>query len=230
CVKSALGDNYYLISVVLGGRTHNWFIEKFFKDTLTELKRQKADVYKYLDDKASSIPPGSDGLVSVNYLQGRFFPPDPNVRGLFIGHTWSHTRYHFYRAILESIAYDHYLTKKIIGELVPDIDFQTVTAIGSGAKSELWMQIKADVLKTRYMSLLRSDLATLGAAIVAGCGAGVFKDIESVTGRFSKPNIIVEPVPGEDKKYKKYIQVYEDLFQILKETYRKLSSPGEYLE
>jgi xylulokinase len=227
CVKSALGDNYYLISVVLGGRTHNWFIEEFFKDILTLQEKQGGDIYKYLDDRASFISPGSDGLVSVNYLQGRFFPPDPNVRGLFVGHTWAHTRYHFYRAILESIAYDHYLTKKIISGLVPGINFQSVTAIGSGAKSEFWMQIKSDVLQLKYASLPRSDMSTLGAAIVAGYGAGVFKDIESVTTRFSKPNVIIEPVMGEEKKYKKYIRIYEDLFSALKETYRKLSVEGE---
>ncbi len=223
CVKSALGDNYYLISVVLGGRTHNWFIEEFFKDILTLHGKKYEDIYKHLDDRASFISPGSDGLVSVNYLQGRFFPPDPNVRGLFVGHTWAHTRDHFYRAILESIAYDHYLTKEIISELVPGINFQTVTAIGSGAKSEFWMQIKSDVLQIKYMSLPRSDLSTLGAAIVAGYGAGVYKDIESIITQFSKPKIIIEPKKGEDEKYKKYIRIYEDLFSVLKETYKKLS-------
>jgi xylulokinase len=70
-------------------------------------------------------------------------------------------------------------------------------------------------------------MSTLGAAIVAGDGAGVFKDIESVTTRFSKPNVIIEPVMGEEKKYKKYIRIYEDLFSALKETYRKLSVEGE---
>ncbi len=80
------------------------------------------DIYRHLDDKAREIPPGSDGLVSINYLQGRFFPPDPSTRGLFIGHTWAHTRMHFYRAILESIAYDHFITREIIRELLPGTD------------------------------------------------------------------------------------------------------------
>ena len=120
CVKGAVGDKYYLISVVLGGRTHNWFIEQFFAEEAEKVRRDGGDVYRHLDEKAAAISPGSDGLISINYLQGRFFPPDPSTRGLFIGHTWAHTRIHFYRAILESIAYDHYLTRQIIRELLPE--------------------------------------------------------------------------------------------------------------
>ena len=225
-MKSAMGNTYYLISVVLGGRTHNWFIEQFFRDEAERCRQRGESIYAYLDEKAAAIPPGSDGLVSINYLQGRFFPPDPNVRGLFIGHTWAHTPYHFYRALLESIAYDHYLTKQIIQSLVPGIDFPSVTAIGSGAESLFWMQIKADVLQSRYVNLVRSDLATLGAALVGGYSAGIFKDIESVTGRFSSPKAVVQPEKGGGKVYEKYIRIYENLFPSLKEIYKALAHQG----
>jgi xylulokinase len=226
-MKSAMGNTYYLISVVLGGRTHNWFIEQFFRDEVELCRQRNESVYAYLDEKAAAIPPGSDGLVSINYLQGRFFPPDPNVRGLFIGHTWAHTPYHFYRALLESIAYDHYLTKLIIQSLVPGIDFPSVTAIGSGAESLFWMQIKADVLQLRYVNLVRSDLATLGAALIGGYSAGIFKDIESVTSRFSSPRTVVQPKRGGDKAYGKYIRIYENLFPALKEIYKALAHQEE---
>jgi xylulokinase len=222
-MKSAIGDAYYLISVVLGGRTHNWFIEQFFSEELERCRQKNESIYAYLDEKAAAISPGSDGLVSINYLQGRFFPPDPNVRGLFIGHSWAHTPYHFYRAILESIAYDHYLTKRIIQSMVPGIDFPRVTAIGSGAESAFWMQIKADVLQSQYMNLERNDLATLGAALIGGYAAGEFKDIESVTERFSSSRTVVEPRKAGDKVYQKYIRIYENLFPLLKDTYKSLA-------
>jgi xylulokinase len=224
CVKSAVGDQYYLITVVLGGRTHNWFIEEFFKDEAAAVRKSGGDIYRHLDDKARAIPPGSDGLVSINYLQGRFFPPDPFVRGLFIGHTWAHTRMHFYRSILESIAYDHYLSREIIRELVPRTVLQSVTAIGSGAKSQLWMQIKADVLQASYQSLHRSDLSTLGAALLAGFGVGMFTNPEEVTRRYATVKQRIEPTPGEGEKYRKYIEVYDELFRSLKSAYRKLAT------
>lgn len=223
CMKSAIGNTFYLISVVLGGRTHNWFIDQFCAEDTAAAAASNQSVYQYLDAKAAAIPAGSEGLVSINYLQGRFFPPEPSVRGLLIGHTWGHTRHHFYRAILESIAYDHYLTKEIMKSLVPDSDFTTVTAIGSGANSELWMRIKADVLGQTYMSLSRSDLSTLGAAIVAGYGAGVFTDIESITRRFGKSGKLIRPRRGEFEKYAPLIEVYKNLFPCVKDSYQKIS-------
>ena len=223
CVKAAAGGGYYLITVVLGGRTHNWFIEEFFPEEAAAVRAAGGDIYRHLDDKARAVPPGSDGLVSINYLQGRFFPPDPSTRGLFIGHTWAHTRMHFYRAILESIAYDHWISREIIRGLVPDTTLGTVTAIGSGARSELWMQIKADVLQAPYQSLHRSDLSTLGSAILAGLATGVFSGPQEVAKRFVSVKQRVEPTPGADKAYRKYIEVYDELFRSLKGVYRRLA-------
>jgi xylulokinase len=182
-----------------------------------------ASVYEYLDSLASKVPAGSDGLVSINYLQGRFFPPDPAVRGLFIGHSWAHTRMHFYRAILESIAYDHYLTREIIRELIPGLALGTVTAIGSGAASRLWMQIKADVLQSPYRSLVRSDLSTLGAAMVGGVAAGLFQDVQSLGRRFARPLHEVQPTPGADAAYRRNIEAYRQLFERLAPVYKTLS-------
>ncbi|MGQ9615937.1 MAG: FGGY-family carbohydrate kinase [Spirochaetota bacterium] len=224
CMKSAIGDKYYLMSVVLGGRTHRWFIDEFFSEEKARLEQNGVDVYSWLDDQASKLPPGSDGLIAIDYLQGRFFPPDPYIRGLFIGHTWAHKKIHFYRAILESIAYDHCLTLRIIKELLPDLDVKMVTAFGSGSKSRFWMQIKSDILQIPYQNLHRSDLATLGVALIAGYAAGVFRDIYKILDDFVDRKVRVDPAPGENRKYEKYIGVYGELFEALKGIYKRISS------
>jgi xylulokinase len=229
CLKSALGEGYFLLSVVLGGRTHNWFVEQFGGSDGRDSAVVNAggeSAYERLDREAERIAPGSEGLVSINYLQGRFFPPDPYQRGLFVGHTWAHTKAHFYRSILESIAYDHYLTREIISELLPDLELGTVTAIGSGAQSRLWLQIKADVLQATYQTLARSDLATLGSAVIAGCAVGLFKDAASLAERLTRPERVVEPRAGEQKRYLPYVAIYRELFPTLKETYRRLAGAG----
>jgi xylulokinase len=108
--------------------------------------------------------------------------------------------------------------------MVPGTSLGSVTAIGSGARSELWMQIKADVLQAAYQSLHRSDLSTLGSAMLAGLSVGLFSGAEEVTRRFVSVKKRVEPVPGEDAKYMKYVRVYEGLFRSLADTYRRLAS------
>ena len=224
CVKAAVGDQYYLISVVLGGRTHNWFIEEFCADEAEKVRARGGDIYRHLDEQAAHIPPGSDGLISINYLQGRFFPPEPSVRGLFLGHTWAHGRMHFYRAILESIAYDHFLTREIMRKLLPRIPLDgSVTSIGSGAKSELWTQIKADVLQAPYQTLVRTDLSTLGAAVLAGFAVGIFSDTAG-TRALAGVDRRVAPRPGADLVYWKNIEVYDELFRVLKGVYRRMAS------
>jgi len=223
-IKSAIGESYYLTSVVLGGRTHKWFIDEFCDMEKIEAQKNGINIYDFMDNKAKNIGAGSDGLIAVDYLQGRFFPPDSNTRGLFIGHTWAHTKVHFYRSILESIAYDHYLTKEIMKELIFGIEFGKVTAIGSGSNSTFWMQLKSDILQLPYKTLFRSDLSTLGSAIIAGFSINLFKKFEDMSASIFKTNKEVYPEKNKDSKYIKYIEIYRDIFGSLKETYRRISS------
>ncbi len=221
CLKSPVKDTYYLLSIVPTGKTHKWFVDEFFPEKKAELKD---DVYQYLDRQLKNINPGSDGLISINFLQGRYSPPDPDMKGLFIGHTWAHSKLHFMRSIMESMAYDHYLTKEIILELLPDLNFKNITAIGSGAKSMFWMQLKSDILQIPYRNLIRSDSSSLGAAVVGGCAVGLFKDVEKTITDFVKVKDEVFPVKDADKKYLKYIEIYKELFGTLKNIYAKLAN------
>jgi len=223
CTKSPVKDMYYLHSIVPSGKTHKWFVDEFFTEAKAQMGQSGGNIYEYLEKQLENIPCGSDGLISINFLQGRYSPPEPYTKGLFIGHTWAHTRLHFLRAIMESMAYDHYLTKDIIRGLVPDLDFKSITAIGSGAKSKFWMQLKSDILQITYHNLIRSDSSSLGAAIVGGCAIGLFKDVDKTVSDFVVKKDELNPVAGEDKKYLKYINIYKELFELLKDTYRKLA-------
>ena len=108
--------------------------------------------------------------------------------------------------------------------LLPGTAMREVTAIGSGAQSELWMQIKADVLQAPYQSLERTDLSTLGSALLAGFSIGMFSRPEEVTRRFLKPDKRIDPRPGADLGYRKSIEIYDELFRALKDVYRRLAS------
>ena len=68
CMKSAIGSQFHLISVVLAGRTHKWFVDEFFSDEEEKANKNNMNVYDYLDDLASKLNPGSDGLISIDYL------------------------------------------------------------------------------------------------------------------------------------------------------------------
>ncbi len=83
--------------IIGGGLTHNWFQDTFVADTILDGK----NVYLELDDKASRLKPGSDKLFFIPHLGGRACPHNTDLRGSWLGFTWSHKQEHFYRAILE---------------------------------------------------------------------------------------------------------------------------------
>jgi xylulokinase len=223
-MKSPINDSYYLlVSHVLGGRTLKWFTDEFYTELREKIEKDGSSVYEYLDREAEKVSPGSHGLVSIDDLQGRFFPPDMRVRGLFIGHTWSHKKIYFYRSILEAIAYDYYLGIDILRKLVQDLKFKEINAIGSGANSRIWLQIKADVLQVSFKTRYRSDLSTLGAAVIGAHSVGLIKDINSFINSVLKTKSVIKPKKGEDQKYKKYIDLYIDAVQNLNSYYAKLS-------
>ena len=181
-------------------------------------------VYEYLDSLAAKVPAGSDGLVSINYLQGRFFPPDPAVRGLFVGHTWAHTRMHFYRAILESIAYDHYLTREIIRELLPGL------AAGHGHRHrQRGGQRAVDADQGRRAAVPLPEPAAKRPVHPGRRRSSAATPWACSRTWTRSPNVSPAPTArsslgrGADRPYLRNIQVYRELFERLRPIYRRLA-------
>jgi xylulokinase len=201
-----------------GGMNLRWFRDQFAQSE----KEAGGNIYALLDEMAASIPPGSDSLLFLPHLGGRVCPSQPELRGLWLGFTWVHTRAHFYRAILEGVAYEYALYLGIERELLPELEFKEARVIGGGAVSPLWNQIKADVLGLPYLRLSREECATLGSAIVAGYAVGAFDDLREAAKRFVQPVARVEPRPEMHQVYQPFVELYASLFETLGGTYRAL--------
>ena len=189
-----LGDNHWYAMMYIGGGglTHHWFMEQFGLHDMPVDRQAAAHVeaglaYEQLDALAAGLPPGAQGLLFIPHLLGRSCPPDPAVRGAWLGFTWTHTRAHFYRALLEAIAYDYAQALAVLRQECPAMSNDVVRVIGGGAKSAVWNQIKADVLGLPYARLAESDRAALGCAILAGHGAGIYSDMAATARSFALP-------------------------------------------
>lgn len=159
------------------------------------------------------------------HLSGRVCPYQPNVRGAWLGFTWKHTRSHFYRALLEAIAYEfhHYLAAA--RRLYDDAEFRQVVTIGGGAKSKLWLQIKADVLGMPHATPERlRDFAPLGSAIIAGHAVGLFEDIAATAKCFTRVSTSATPRAEYHALYKQYSEFYDDNFRLMDATFEGLAS------
>lgn len=142
---------------------------KWFKDAfLSEVS------FRQLDEMAESVPVGSDGVTFLPYLCGSTMPKyNPDARGSFTGLTPEHTPAHFVRSIMESVAC---MLKSNLDYLKTDVE--EIRVMGGGAKSPLWCNMKADITKKRLITLKNKETACLGAAILAGVGAGVFASVK----------------------------------------------------
>ena len=156
---------------------------KWFKNILCENFS-----FSDLDTLASEIPPGCDGLTFLPYLCGSTMPKyNPKARGSFTGLTTEHTRGHFARSIMEALSYTLKNNFDYLG-----IEVSEIRAMGGGANSDLWCQMKADVTGKTLVTLKNKETACLGAAILAGVGIGALKSIEKAS-EYIKPDKVYKP-------------------------------------
>ena len=199
----------YLINgcMAASGSIIKWFQTHFAPDAN----------YPDLDREGSSVPCGSEGLVLLPYFLGEKTPiNDPLARGVIFGLTLSHTRGHVYRAILEGIAYGFRHHLSVLAER--NLRAQKARVTNGGARSALWKQVTADVLGIPLEEVAHHPGSSLGAAFVAGMGAGQFKDWGEVE-RFVKISSVVLPNPDTRQRYQELFHLYRDLYESLKEKF-----------
>ena len=222
-------DMWYALAYINGGGLNlRWFRDELAAEVREEAKATGENEYVILDRLAAEVGPGSDGLLFLPHLQGRVCPSDADVRGLWMGFTWAHRMPHFYRAMLEAVAYEYAYYLGIEKALVPEAQFREACVIGGGARSRLWNQIKSDVLGLPYVRLNREEFAVLGSAIVAGYAVGVFDDLKTTARRFVEATERIEPRPEHHRFYQPYVEQYIALLSETAPTYRRLAALPEH--
>lgn len=199
-----------------GGLVLRWFRDQIFNTTHGKANPAAEELYPEMISLAESIAPGSEGLFFSPHLGGRICPSSPEMRGAWVGVSWSHSQAHFARAILESVAYEYAYYLKILKDLLPELKLVEARVVGGGARSGVWNQIKADVLNVPYQRLKGNEFGAWGAAMVAGKASGLINDLAShaeeaalVSGNPSHPS------KANHETYKPLIEKYIALEQML---------------
>lgn len=200
---------------------------KWFRDQLTG-KKATAELSE-LDNEAVLVPPGSEGLIFIPHFSGRTCPNDPDVRGSWIGLNWAHARGHMYRAVMEGIAYEYACYLNILKELMGEVSFSSVLAVGGGAKSNVFNTIKSDTLGIPYTTLNKGDTATFGSAVTAGYGVKIYQDFKTPVERQATHEHLINPDAAKHEKYREYIGIYNSVFSALRGTFRNLCQTGSGL-
>ena len=168
------GQNLYVFGgAATAGASVSWFREQFCQAEVAEGRATGRDPHAILEQAATAVAPGADGLLFLPYLMGERSPVwDAEASGAFVGLNLFHTRAHLYRAVLEGVtlALRHNMQAGVQG--AASLDARLVV-VGGAARSDLWMQIIADTTGFPVWTIQEDVEAALGAARLAATGAGL---------------------------------------------------------
>ncbi len=209
---------------VLGGGTFtvSWFVDQFGPDVGNLKLPLTAE--ELLEVAASKLPPGSLGLMLVPYWNA-VMPPywDPAATGITIGWTGAHRREHFYRAILEGIAYEHRLAMEGVAKATNQ-PIDEYILMGGGSKSALWCQIVADVTGAKVTRASTTEATNLGAGILAAAAVGWYSSIRTAADSMTTTEQSFSPHEKTHKIYDRlFNEVYVGLFPALQKYVDRLT-------
>jgi xylulokinase len=200
---------------------------RWFRDALGAAEKEQAaasgkDPYDLLTAQAENVPPGAEGLLFLPYLTGERCPyPDPNARGAFVGLTLRHGKGHMVRSVLEGVSFGLRDSLELIKGL--GVPIEQVRASGGGAASPLWRQIQADIFGTELVLVSVTEGAAFGAALLAGVGAGVYKDVREGVEAAVRVVSSTQPDPASVQAYDQLYPFYRGLYPALKPTFDALA-------
>jgi D-xylulose kinase len=225
CSCHAIPGKYVLeASIFTTGSILRWFRDNFSAAEKSLAPRLNLDSYDLLGMQADSIQPGSEGVMVLPHFVGAGAPYwDPNARGMIFGLGLGHTRNHLIRAIMEATCYEIKTNLLIMKELGVPLTELRIT--GGASRNSTWNQIEADICNLPVIKGQVEEATALGAAILAGVGSGIYKNIEDAADQM----VIIEEkrVPNQENStiYEKFFTIYSELYQsiIEKKLYEKLS-------
>ena len=95
--------------------------------------------------------------------------------------------------------------------------------MGGGARSDLWLQIKADVIGVPIVRMAEEETSTLGAAILAAVRAGDHPDVPSAAASMVRLGTRFLPNPDTHAVYERSFALYNDLYGALAPVFRSFS-------
>lgn len=198
----------------------SWFVKEFGAE-----ERQEASVLgcapeQILDKYIEKLPPGCEGLLLQPYWTPGVI--NPTSRGAVVGFADYHTHIHFYRAIIEGIAFELYHSLKIM-EKRSGLKIEEVYVGGGGARSDIVCQITADVFGLPIKRIQTHEACSIGASMVAFLSKGIFKDYDDAISHMVHETSVFLPRPDVHETYMDlYTGAYRKIFGRLEPIYKRI--------
>lgn len=198
---------------ISGGAVVRWYRDQLARHLSAQAKAERVSVYDLLN---RACPKEPTDLIVLPFLQGMGGTPDvrPNARGMFYGVTMETGLPEFYRAILEGLTFEMaYNLEKLEGFGVAP---NRLYACGGGARSKVWLQIKADIWGREILPVKTEETGALGSAILGFAAVTGEKDRLALAKKFVQLGEPMQPDAARVEVYREKFQLYKQLrdFQV----------------
>lgn len=195
-----------------GGATLKWFRDNFAELENELCSMQNKNVYAELDRKTGDKP---TGILVLPHFAGAATPyMDNDSKAAFVGITLETTKIDLYKALMEGTSYEMLLNFNTMRAQTGEID--EIRATGGGATSDVWLQIKADILDTEITALSCKEVGATGTAALAGVAIGVFDGLKTSVSDMVKVRKVFEPREDNRKAYSSLYKKYANLYNAVK--------------
>lgn len=195
---------------------------RWVRDTLGHMEQQEAaergvDPYQVLIEKMSGEP--TDIFVLPHFTMTGTPHMDATPVGAILGLTLSTSKEQFLRAILEGISYELKLNLDILETAGATV--AQIRAIGGGAKSDFWLQLKADMYNRPVVRMRVAEAASLGMAIASGVASGAYASTSEAVEQLVVPGERFDPDPQKAAIYDAKLAQYKEIYPTLKQWQKK---------
>jgi xylulokinase len=194
-----------------GGDAVRWARRAFHYNALS---------YAEVDAAAAGSPTGANALFFLPYLSGERLGAHRNSRAQFFGLTATHSLSDLHRAVLEGVAFS---VRRELDRVQGSHGRPTrIIAASGGAKSTLWLRIKAAMYRTPYVIAEEPESGVIGAGILMATATGAAPDLAAATGQMVRHGATIVPDPAAADRYDAMMPLFADLYESSKAFYDRL--------
>lgn len=201
-----------------GGFILRWFRDIFCGEELEQARLKNIDAYDLILKKTST---SYSPVMLLPHFSGSGTPSfDTHSKGALLGLTFSTKKSDIAKAIIEGLTMELRINLEILKK--GGIHINELRAIGGGARSEIWLQMKADIINIPVAVPQVTEAAGMGAAVLAGVASGVFSDASSAIKNHLKITKTFVPNHQQKTHYDERFEIYKELYPALKDINHKL--------
>lgn len=207
CVEPFPVEGLYMVpaSFLTYGNAVRWYIDTLERKGNDELPQGDA-LYSYLEENSADTE-----LIFLPHLsEVNLMEPDCGIPGAFIGLTLGTKQGEFYRAVLQGINFESKMNFDMLSDM--GISISRITAAGGLTKSDMFMQMKADILKAPIQTLRNAEAGIVGLCMISAVACGDCGDLKEAAEKF----VVLGPMYRPQRDYSALFSAYRSVRKQLK--------------